>query len=330
MLALGGAAGVAAAGGWSTGSARAREAAGTDRAFVLHFDWSEPPKLSYGAGCLVVVNSWGSRHFPQDILQIRTQDAEVLEYTLPVHDYPWDDGTNDGIGEHVRFYTGKDGDVYRRSDIPTEWYWDPADPDRVVVPAYDGRVMDLRPDSPWLNHLLDDYYPWRLADSAWGLDGFQLDVLGDGYLGWVSGASQAELDEMAEGMRWFMRAIRDVVGDECILFNNNYWLDDNAHTDGIMLENHAGDEIGDDLWVAALARVTRTTRRRNVTTNPVAADACEWAKVEGVDHAGYWIDSYDIGPDVPFGPCGLGNNGWPDSANHIHLWDSTTFRNTPS
>lgn len=296
----------------------------TARPFILHFDWSVPPKTTYGAGSLVVVNWWGSRHFPREIAQIRSQDAEVLEYTIPVHDYPWDDGTNTGVPEHVRFFTAGSGEVYRRRDIPVDWYWDPTDPDRVTAPNYDGRVMDLRPGSAWFEHLLTDYYPWRLANPAWKLDGFQLDVVGDGYLGWVSGASAAELDLMAEGMRWFMDAIRDVTGSECILFNNNFWLADNHSTDGIMIENHGGGEVGNEFWLDALSRTKRDIRRRNVTTNPSLEDACGWAQAEGVDHAGYWSGSYEIGPSVPFGPCGLGNNGWPASAHHIHLWDSTT------
>src|SRR5262249_53721961 len=160
-------------------------------------------------------------------------------------------------------------------------------PDRVTVPNYAGRVMDLRPGSAWFRHLLADYYPWRLANPAWGLDGFQLDVLGDGYLGWVSGATQRELDLMAAGMRWFMNALRNAVGSNCILINNNFWRNDNHATDGIMLENHDGAAIGDEFWLAALSRVKRGVRRRNVTTNPHVQDACRWARVRGVDHAGY-------------------------------------------
>ncbi|CAN5415552.1 hypothetical protein BH24ACT9_BH24ACT9_14400 [soil metagenome] len=331
VLALGGlAAGVAVPGvGLGNASADTKAAAlrvGTNRPFILHFDWSTPPSTSYGAGCMVVLNWWGSRHFPDEVQQIRRQDAEVLEYTVPVHDYSWDDGTNSGIPEIVRFFTGGSGDVYRRSDIPRQWYWDPVDPGRVRVPNYDGHVMDLRPNSAWFNHLLTSYYPWRLDDPNWKLDGFQLDVLGDGYLGWVDGASQAELDLMAEGMRWFMTALRRVVGNQCILFNNNFWLSNNDATNGIMIENHDGSEIGNEFWVNALARVQRRQRRRNITTSSNADAACAWAQVRGVDHAGYWSDGYDIGPEVPFGTCSLGNHGWPPQAGHIHLWDSTRRR----
>lgn len=296
--------------------------ASTNRPFILHFSFSTPPLTSYGAGTLMCVNWWGSRHFAGQINTVRTNDCEVVEYTLPVSDYPYDDGTNTDVEELVSFFTGGTGDVYRRSDIPLEWYWDPANPDRVTVPNYSARMMDIRAGSAWFNHLLDDYYPARLADPNWRLDGFFLDVLGDGYMGYLTGATTAEISEMQAGMRWFVAQLRAVVGDECLIINNNTWLNDNDDVDGIMLENHTNPE--NTVWPEILAHVTRGVRRRNVTTNATADLACQWANVAGVDQAGFHPTDYNIGPAVPYGDCGIGNNGWPAAAHHIHLWDSTT------
>ncbi|MBM7789652.1 hypothetical protein [Tenggerimyces flavus] len=296
--------------------------AGTNRPFILHFSWNVPPLTTYGAGTFMCVNWWASRHFPSQIQAVRANDCEVVEYTLPVSDYPYDDGTNSGVEEMVLFYTGGSGDVYRRRDIPLNWYWDPSNPDRVTVPNYSARMMDIRANSAFFHHLLEDYYPARLANPNWKLDGFFLDVLGDGYLAYMTGASAAEQEEMRAGMRWFVAQLRDVVGDECILINNNYWLNDNFDVDGIMLENHV--EPTNAVWPPILARTKRGVRRRNLTTNPTAELACGWAQIDGVDQAGFHPTDYNIGPPVPYGDCGIGNNGWPASAHHLHLWDSTT------
>lgn len=185
--------------------------------------------------------------------------------------------------------------------------------------------MDLRANSAWFNHLLNDYYPGRLASGRWNLDGFFLDVIGDAYTGWVSGATSSELEEMRHGMRWFVQELRAVVGGECILLNNNAWKWDNDAVDGILVENHTGSEIGDAYWQQALGRVTRRVRRRNSTINSTKAQARAWARVAGVDQAGYSPGGdYDIGSPV----LSLGSvdaTWWPSSAHHIHMWDSTTY-----
>jgi len=291
-------------------------------ALVLHYAWKTPPKTSYGAGCLVTVNWWGSRQFPREIAKIRSQDAEVLEYTLPVHDYR---RSSTDVPEQVRFYTRGRGGHYARHKIPRSWYWDHKRPGRVHVPAYSGHVMDLRAGSAWFEHLLHDYYPWRLANPKWNLDGFLLDVIGDGYLGWISGASHSELKEMKHGMRWFVRKLRSVVGKDCLLINNNLWTTPNNHINGILVENHDGGEIGDAFWRKALANTTRKRRRRNCTINDTAAEADKWAVVPGVDLAGHSGGDYEIGPAVRGLNTVAERRRWRRKSGHIHLWDSTTF-----
>jgi len=293
---------------------RVPEVVGDRRPYVIHYSWNTPPRTDYNAGCLVVVSILAARKFATQIQQIRAQDAEVIEYTLPCHDYA---ETSTEVPEETLFYTGAIGTTYRRADIPAAWYFDPANPDRVTVPNYDGRVMDLRANSAWLNHLLADYYPSRLADPAWQMDGFLLDVVGDGYMGWLTGATAGEVAEIQAGLRWFVTQLRSAVGDNCILINNNTWVTDNADSDGIMIENHGTVEIGNEFWRTSLAKITRTGHRRNVTTNHTAAEAELWLAVPGVDQAGYSdAGDYTIGPPMR-------GTGWLESAGHIHLWDST-------
>lgn len=284
------------------------------RPIVFHYSYVTPPRTDYTAGTMLVVSIFGARKWATQIQQLRNNDVEVLEYTLPCHDYP--DSSTDSV-EQTLFYTGGSGTTYNRSDIPASWYFDPSNPDRVSVPTYGGRVMDLRANSAFLNHLLTNYYPTRLASSVWKMDGFFLDVLGDGYTGWFTGATSDEITQIQAGMQWFMTQIRSISGNDCILINNNSWNNTNNDTDGIVIENHSGVEIGNAFWKIKLSQVTRTAHRRNATINTSYSDALAWSTVPGVDLSGFSNGNYIIGPATT-------GTGWAANSGHIHLWDSTT------
>jgi hypothetical protein len=289
---------------------------------AIHYSYTTAPTTTgWGGNSVMAVSLFGRRVHGTAIDALRNIDTEVLEYVLVPHDYP---GTSSGDVERDSLYTGGvGGGNYNRANIPTNWYWDPANPSRVNVPSYSGYLMDMREGSDWVAHLLD-WFDVRMNTSGWNMDGWFLDVLGDDYIGFISGfANTAEQNEYKAGVRDFIQRLRDRLGDEVILVCNNTWTTTQP-INGICVENHTGANIGNAYWLAQLSRHDPPLGRlRNITLNGNLSDVIAWSQVAGVTHAAYHSnDSYQIAPTPPFisGGIEVKSGTWPDELNHFHLW----------
>lgn len=321
---------------------------------AFHYSWNVQPDLSWGEGTVIFVQDWGARKWPERLQALREQDCEVYEYVMPTSDYPWDDGTNNGVPERVSFYgqTG-DPDVYRRSDIPVEYYWDPDNPDRIYDPAYNGRCMDMRIGSAWVEHLLG-WFRQRVADPNWRLDGWELDVTGTGYVGnwwyydprnpeastdpedgpvgYVQGFPDDEVEAYREGIVDFVERLREIVGPEVIFICNNSWdpsyVPKAGTINGVIIENHPQGNIPYWRDQQLPLHTPPLGRRRNFSISPNKDDMFEWAQVPLVTHAGYTAeDHYIIAVPLPYTDDATGtvfdNREWPEEWNHIHMWEWT-------
>ena len=258
----------------------------------LHYSYPTPPSVIPGG--ITTVQTYGPRRFAAAVAGIMASGGEVLEYTLPTSDYDFDSGEP----ETQLFYTGKTSGGYVRHSSPKEWFWDHANPDRVRVPAYRSRAMDMRKDSAWVNHLIENYYP-AIAEQRSGRksNGSMLDVSGDGYWGAYTGFTADEKDEHAEGQRDFWRRLRLLFGESLIIVCNNAMNGPVDDIDGIMIENHSPAER--EYWENQASYVRRTIRRRNITLSASAADALAWSKVPGIDAVTTTAGDYQIGKLTP-------------------------------
>lgn len=281
----------------------------------VHYQNSAPTLSGYGNNCLMVVNAKASRTQAARILELRTAGTEVLEYVLPIHDYP---GSHNDVNEWVSFYTGGTGGNYSRANIPSSWFWDPSNPSRVTVGAYSGYVMDMRANSAWSDHMLD-WFEDRMADPNWKMDGWFLDVFGDGYLGAISGLSSPEQVAYKAGIVSFANRLRNRLGDEVILIGNNTW-ETNVPLNGLCIENHSTP--GPFYDAQFLRPQPPLGRRRNMTISGSVPLTQTWAAQSGNDHAClHGNDGYMVAQSPPFGTVTAG--AWPVEKGHIVMWDST-------
>ncbi len=273
--------------------------------FGLHYAYSTPlPKWRSG---VIVGNWWVARRQEASAVAAIDAGAEVLEYNLPVHDYP----ISYGEPEQATFYTGR----APGSTTRPEWAWDPANPSRVTVPAYAGKVMDVRKGSPFLEHLLADYYPSRrVLIDAGKLSGVLLDVTGDGYWGAFSGLTATDKAQMSEGERWFAHELRGVLGERAIIVINNGLAGPWDDIDGILVENHAPSEA--PYWRTQAGYVRRTVRRRVCSVNRTAADAEAWAKTGIFDCYGAQNNNYQTAPALPIS-ASITDSPWPAGMGHL-------------
>lgn len=246
-------------------------------------------------------NWWGSRKWGAQQQRMIDNGAEVLKYVLPVHDYSF----TLVEPEQVLWYGGPNASSVPVGGSPREWYWDKTNPSRVMVPNYNGRVMDLRINSAYVNHIMEDVVPKIAAgDPNWRCSGLLLDVTGDGYWGQISGLTTAERAEYSAGIRDFVERLRAALPKH-ILIGNNSWDQSKGPIDmhGLMIENHSPSEV--QFWRDIQIPLFQPTdgRKRCVTINRSVSDAQFWSNVPGVAAAGYdkaQGGAYQIGT-VPVG-----------------------------
>jgi hypothetical protein len=284
-------------------------------AFVLHYSYGvTPPEVPGGVN---VWNWWGGRKWAPQRDRMIAKGAEVLKYVLPVHDYPYSTGEPE-IG---LWYTGK-AQGCGAHPAPREWYWDPANPSRVVVGNYGGYVMDLRKGSKFVEHIFADVVPLAQAGAlGWRDSGWLLDVTGDGYWGQISGLNLSERPEYSAGIRDFVRRLRAALPRH-IFIGNNAWDVSKGPIDlhGLMIENHNGTEVGADHWMDQIAIFQPTDgRKRCVTINRNQPDAVAWSKVPGIAAAGFDPrigGDYQVGATIPgITAYPLSNAVWPYSGS---------------
>lgn len=290
----------------------------------IHYDSTAPTLTGYGGNCVMVCNAFASRKQPTRVAALRAAGTECLEYVLTVHDYPSGDEP-----EWRSFYNGEATGSYSRAATPTAWFWDPSNPGRVVVGAYSGYVMDMRVDSLWVGHMLD-WFEARMASSDWKMDGWFLDVLGDDYLGFISGLTTGEEAEFRAGVVDFVSRLRARLGDDVLLVANNTWKTD-APINGLMIENHS--DISGGYYTTQFSRPQPPLRsnggraRRNMIIQSTVEGTQAQAANAGVDHACYSAGDYGVAQSPPFGTVAAGP--WPAGLYHIEGWDSTGGGGTP-
>ncbi len=273
--------------------------------FRLHYAYTEELPADADSG-VIVGNWWVARRQVASAVKSIDRGEEVLIYSLPVHDYPG----NYSEPEQALYYSGGGtGKPTRR-----EWAWDPVNPSRVTVPAYAGMVMDVREGSPYLEHLLADFYPGvRTLIDAGKASGVMLDVTGDGYWGAFAGLTATDKAAMSAGERWFVKELRGVLGERAIIVVNNALAGPWDHIDGILVENHAPSEAG--FWRTQAGYVKRTVRRRVCGIQRTAADAEAWSKLGVFDAVG-GQSSYQVAPRLPISSS-VRNGPWPAGVGHV-------------
>jgi hypothetical protein len=275
---------------------------------------------SYGNGTLMVVQ-WDYYSSKRSTIQaIRAAGGEVLNYTLPITDYP---DNSRGSSQQKAYYG-----VNRAATQANGWYWNNTNPDQVVVQpsGYDGRLMNVRGSvaggTSWMRHVVSWMNATKL-DPNWQLDGFMLDVLGDlFYPGDISrGLQTSDRLDFEAGVRLFVQMMRQQLGNNIILVNNAYWQGTQPYVNGQLAE-HNGDPTTNPGIITSMNRCTHPKRRHMaIVVNATQANnfkntICTHVTIQP-------IGTYTFGT-CPVAGTNIGNGGWPADALHIQNYNSVT------
>lgn len=122
------------------------------------------------------------------------------------------------------------------SAMPDSWFWTGSKATASQRINYGGHYMlNMRPGSPWLVWLLENWLPQIFVRRAGLFDGIFWDVLGNRL--WVSvwsgtmtatvdsyaGDGRTEAENWIRGVHWFLDQARQVVGPEPIFIGNNVY-----------------------------------------------------------------------------------------------------------
>lgn len=284
---------------------------------AIHYAQGSPAPAAYGRPRSVIVAQWHAPRVYRSTLEgYRAAGAEVLMYVLPPHSYPH---VAQGQPEQALWYNGG-GTTMDHNRTPREWWWDPDQPDVFTVHNYAGRLMDLRPGSAWVEHTIACM---RHFLRTLPIDGFLLDTTGSEYLGWVRKGTReptsADLNQMRAAHRAYVSAVREALGPEVLLVNNNGWSAvypaPERSVNGVLAENH---DPPDDFWRNQLARISAPLgRRRNISLSRTIDQARAWAATGVADHVAYAPGgNYSQAPLPP----AQDPSPWPASAGHIPGW----------